>query len=91
MCNAGSTGSWGKNQGLPGIVCELSREEGREVRVVEHLLCARHDAHPPPAISYFLLLSALWGKCFCSTSEETTARRGEVTGRSQGLVSSRLS
>lgn len=71
-------------------VSSAMKKEG-EVRVVEHLPCARHDAHPPPVISYFLLLSALWGKCFCSTSEETTARRGEVTGHSQGLVSSRLS
>lgn len=66
------------------------KKEG-EVRVVEPLLCARHDAHPPSMVSCFLLLSALGGKRFCSTREETSARRGEVTGRSHGLVSSRLS
>lgn len=71
-------------------VSSALKKEG-EVRVVEHLLCARHDAHPPSTVSCFLLLSALWGKRFCSTSEETSARRGEVMGCSHGLVSSRLS
>lgn len=91
MCTGGSTGSWGEKQGLLVTVCALSREEGREVRVAEHLPCAGHDARAPSTVSPFLLLSALRGKWFCSTSEETTAQRGEVTGHSQGLVSSRLS
>ena len=87
----GRTGSWEENQGLPVYsVSSATKKEG-EVRVAERLLCARRDAHPPSTVSCFLLLSALWGKHFCSTSEETSARRGGVTGRSHGLVSSRLS